>query len=263
MKFSYAHFPKGTVFEIGELATRLTDSQTQHEVESLYSVYPGTYVINTTSFIEREYPIYNDDNTPSGETRKERTQVCLNIDHVTKIIKRGAGSVVFEAEPEPLAKWSIPVSKPSRSSYIGYENVCPFSDVILSLVEKQLHTKHDSWVDMNRLTLYVLAHGAIRRKANGINDPFTGDQMAIRKRKLKSIIRRNLNRFLIPIREAEAEYLRERDNDYARDDLFWFQHDVVDEVDQDDSADDGLFGHALDERFALSSDDLHEDERKI
>lgn len=259
MKFSYAHFPKGTIFEASDMIAKMHDGLKQYEVVAVRRNGPASYVLETTHSKELKTPIYDEQMEPTGEYKTEILETVLNISHVDKIIKRGNGPAKISNMPPipPLpGSGSIHKGRRSYASYFG------FTRHLHRLVD--VYVPSDACIDIDALSQYIMHHAAIRTVDRG-GDGYRSVTSFIRKKKLHRIVRQNVNRFLVSPRkvqdEDDADIARMMEEDFDR------EHDLLDAALSDEGSCYGEDEHArvnpmfeddpaLDEQFALRSADF-------
>ena len=282
IKFCFAHFPVGTIIEIGESLSKLGSFKevTQFEVTGVIRNGANSYLLETTHYNEYETPVYDENFKPTGEMRTERLNTSLNITHVGRIIKRGSGPVKLCSSGHgfrPVAH-SERLHK-GRNSYAGFYGL---ETRVMQLVSELVPVT--GCVDYEGLYQYLRTHASFKTHTEAIFDDhysmYIGStRLHIRKKKLKKAIRQNINRFLKSPKKVQKEWDSAVADDYERDwnDNFDREHKLGDyscgEADLD--YDDTYYNHdqcsvfeahqksILDDRFATGGigDDIDVDEQ--
>lgn len=202
-KFCYAHFPIGTIFEVSGMIAALNDGVSQNEVKAIYRNGPNSYVLETTRQKEWRVPVYDSNGGAIGD-KIESTPITINIDHVTKIIKRGNGPVRVQLAGaeyrQPGRETGIHKGKGSYVCWYG------LSEAIANIADKYLPV--DACIDMDELRSYIHEHAAIRVVTIDHGE-YHSHRYFVRKKKLDRVIRQNVNRFLLSPKLVQAEYDRE------------------------------------------------------
>lgn len=176
-KFSWAHFPVGTIVELGDIIRPYTKASPIQTVKSLVQNGPNSFLL-----IMEEY----------NEAMK--MNYMFNIDHVAKIIKRGTGQpFIDDCNTGKRTTYSnnvcfnTKVSK-SKGQYLFYGYIeLPTQYLALEYVPKV------SCIDMRALMDYCVKYAGFKV----VPDSFWGNIFIINKKKLRKFIRRNVNRFLL------------------------------------------------------------------
>jgi len=214
-KFNYAHFPQGTVCVVHISPPFSGDPGPKtHEVRNVVKNGPSSWVIETT--------------TPSEHTGF----FSCNIVHVTEIIKRGEGPMVFGNEREILrrkenAKWyerNIPTDRHKpKHSYMGYS----VHEMAANIFNK--YVDHNMLVDFGYLIKLLIERGVFRRIER---EPHVFNPFVASKKKLDRALRQLVNKCLVKHKVRQKEEEKEYDRLYSED----------------------LDREALDERFCLVSE---------
>lgn len=184
-KFSWAHFPVGTIVELGDIIRPYTKASPIQTVKSLVQNGPNSFLL-----IMEEY----------DEAMK--MDYMFNIDHVVKIIKRGPGQP-FIAEHNAGKRttysnnvcFNTRVNK-SKGQYLFYVSVqSPIYYIALEYVPKV------SCIDIEALIDYCVKYAGFKV----VPDGFWGNIYIINKKKLRKFIRRNVNRFLLSPGKVQHE----------------------------------------------------------
>ena len=191
-KLCYAHFPVGTTFLVTDMIAKMYDGLKQFEVTGIVRNGATSYVLETTHTDEWTSPIYDDDGKLTDKVKVEVRHTAINICHVEKIIKRGNGPVRLREAGVPFQAHSrdtgISKGKGSYASYYGLNRI------VRAIVDTCIPA--DACVDIERLMMFINHNAAVRVQKL----PFWGGELnifRIRKKKLRRIVRQNINRFLL------------------------------------------------------------------
>lgn len=261
VKLCYAHFPVGTIFEVSDMIAAMYDGQKEFEVKRIFRTGPDLYVLETTSEKNSKVvvkPMRDKEGEVSFLTQIEKHQISINIQHAVRVIKRGTGSYLplggkYTYDGDALR---VPKGKGSYSSFFN------FNDKVRQISSR--FTRDDVCIDSDALSSFIEKRAAIRTKL-GNNESNKFPVCFIRKKKLKRIIKQNINRFLRSPKEVQKEYDSYPDTcDYSAckfldsDDSFDSESDTSSQCNVSDST-----TSALDDRFAIDSIDFLDCEQLI
>lgn len=205
-KFNIAHFPKGTVVEI-EIFGKVTEAT----VLSVSSNGANSWLIE----IDRYSPTLNGNEV-------------VNIGYVTRIIKRGAGGLVFRQRSDCDHR-SLFFKQNNENRLLDGKNLkhpsqyfalCSHAMLLYYLGTQMTHYMH--LIDTDKL-MELLEVNGIRTKKIGDEAMFSFNYLQINKKKLKKRLRRMLPHAYIRRYEAQRDY----DDQMSDDD--WFDRGADDE----------------------------------
>jgi hypothetical protein len=205
--FNYAHFPVGTICEV-HVNTYKSEPKVV-EVTSLFKNGADSYVIETT--------------TPGTVTEF----FGCNIDHVTKIIKRGDGPVRFAPSPfkRTFHKDIAQELEYSYSKYGKHPSQYMTGDIrgLLLYVTDGLLTV-DHMLDFEKFTNAVFDTGVFQKVSD---DTTWMDFYKADKKRLKKVVRQLINKCLTSKKEALA-FERDLDNKMMEQELDYLDRYEID-----------------------------------
>lgn len=176
-KFSIAHFPQGTIFELNpEFLPQFNGENRQFEVDYIAQNGAQSFVLQTTTIndiIDRPY--------------------AFNIIHVKRIVKRGQGEVkVYNSVPD-INLWQDFSQRKSKTHY-AVLNLTPF---ILSLIYR--YVPITAYIDLDQAVESLKEQGFVKTISN---DSWYSHYL-VNKKKVKKWLRQNANRLILSIKAAE------------------------------------------------------------
>jgi len=185
-KWNTGHFPVGTVCE----AILSSDIPFTFTVKGIVRNGIRSYVLKTDLIS----PIVGLDYR------------CFNIDHVTRIIKRGDGRVVAEsnfdnfgsyfAEDQKRNQGAFGITK-HKSQYLTFGNT---QGLIMNVAYK--YCPPEATLDMEKLTKKLLEQNVIRNEY--VLGEYRLNYVKCNKKKLHKAVKRLINKCLTPLKAAEA-----------------------------------------------------------
>lgn len=180
MKFHTDHFPAGTQFRAPLVGDIILTAKT------VCSNGPNSYLVHYEQI-----------------EGKEKDLCAINIDHVTEIIKRGDGQVV----------WALEKFKPWSDKYgiskNRYQEFCSLNCIIIGLIHKYANRKE--WVvDAEGLTRQLYKENLIRETLDGNGFMYC---CSCNKRKLQRAVKRMITHHLCKHNELRREYENECDEE--------------------------------------------------
>lgn len=190
--FNYGHFPVGTVCEV-----KLHNKDPQLvTVTEIVSNGPNSYVIRTNA---------------QRETRAEDF-LTVNINWVTRIVKRGPGTVTL-AKQNPGKLWD---NMPSHGYFPKHPTLYRTSNIWGLLHVLVLDYCNDGMLlDIDKLITHLCNTGVIRQRVHKTSDYELA--YCANKKKLRKAIKQNINRFLLNHKKAQEELTKSFEDQYFSD----------------------------------------------
>lgn len=184
-KFDFAHFPKGTIFLLKpEFRYQFNGEDKEFEVDRIFQNGANSFVLQTTTW----------------------NRYSFNISHVQKIIKRGQGEVLLSNSVPNINLWQDYRQTKSKTDYA----VLNLRQFIQSMIYQ--HIPIQAYVDLDHAIKALKKQGFVR--LNDVSHVYIN--YLINKKKFKKWLRKNANRFILPI-EAAVEYENELYSDLTWD----------------------------------------------
>lgn len=211
-KFNIAHFPNGTVFQIGTSALfGNKDAQKVFTVANIVRNGVDSYVLQTTTRDEQL----------NAASRTEMMS-SYNIVHVESIIKRGDGPVSVDHNRYGLGTvvqnnshinqdyyyWHQKQEKKySSGKYVGYD----MQGLIISILIKQ-GTNPAGMYDYGAFASLIYDQSWCHDKKSNVFCFYICD-----KKRLKKFVKQNKNRFLMNVKKTAAIIYKQEMDDYYKD----------------------------------------------
>lgn len=194
-KWSWGHFPPGTVFEVDPLIGN-SHKQTVFTSTKIFAIGARSYVVDTT--------------TPGVVT----DFLSFNLSWVTRILKRGKGAPVvnfnlgglkrdYNANTEQIQG----IYKKKKNEYVGLY-VHDIIDIALSKLKCI-----DVVIDSDALLINLLKQGVI--KGHKVSD-YDLIVWSANKKKLKAAVKRNFSKCLFPVKERLKEEAEEEQREWKQ-----------------------------------------------